>query len=354
MARTDLPFACHPINGAAAGPHLLVTGGVHGDEFEPMAAVRRLMHEIRPEQLRGRVSLVPVVNEPAFRRGQRTADDGLDLARTCPGRADGSVTERIAWELSKLIRSADYYIDLHTGGTRLSVLPLVGYMLHANAAILNAQRRMARAFGLPLIWGTDPSLPGRTLSVARDAHVPAIYAEYLGGGRFEPAGVEAYVKGCLGVMAELGMLSQVPSAGEENAVSQTRFVARLPLGHVEAGPSPATRMVEDARPGSGHMQVNHPSPMEGFFEPAVALGQQVEAGDVLGTVCDLAGHRAETIRSRYTGTVIVLHTFPRVELGASVAVVLEESGRQADATGNTDRRQFPLERRDRISDVGDD
>jgi predicted deacylase len=71
------------------------------------------------------------------------------------------------------------------------------------------------------------------------------------------------------------------------------------------------------------MQVNHPSPIEGFFEPAVTLGQEVQAGDVLGTVCDPLGRRDETIRSRYTGIVIVLHTFPRVEGGTSVAVVLE-------------------------------
>ena len=45
---------------------------------------------------------------------------------------------------------------------------------------------MARAFNLPLIWGTDASLEGRSLSVARDAAVPAIYAEYLGGGVFSP------------------------------------------------------------------------------------------------------------------------------------------------------------------------
>src|SRR5947199_10536060 len=87
------------IVGQGEGLHILITGGVHGDEFEPMAAIRRLMRELRPEQLRGRVTLVPVVNEPAFRRGDRTADDGLDLARTCPGRPDGSVTEQIAFAL---------------------------------------------------------------------------------------------------------------------------------------------------------------------------------------------------------------------------------------------------------------
>ena len=101
------------------------------------------------------------------------------------------------------IRSANYYIDLHSGGTRFRVLPLAGYTLHPDPKVLEAQRRMARAFGLPFIWGTDPKLDGRSLSVARDALVPAIYAEYHGGGGCDPAGVDAYVQGCLNVLADL-------------------------------------------------------------------------------------------------------------------------------------------------------
>ena len=135
--------------------------------------MRRLGREIEPRALRGRVTLVPVVNEAAFWRGQRVADDGLDLARTCPGRADGSVTERIAHALSTLIGSADFYIDLHDGGKQLQVLPLAGYMLHPDPQILDRQRAMARAFNLPIVWGTDPRLEGRSLSVAREARVPA-------------------------------------------------------------------------------------------------------------------------------------------------------------------------------------
>ena len=35
------------IEGAADGPHMLITGGVHGDEYESMAAIRRLAAELR-------------------------------------------------------------------------------------------------------------------------------------------------------------------------------------------------------------------------------------------------------------------------------------------------------------------
>src|SRR6478672_5070072 len=104
-----------------------------------MAAIRRLLTEVNANKLRGRVTLVPVVNEAAFARGNRVAEDGLDLARTCPGRADGSITEQTAHALSELIRAADYYIDLHTGGLALAVWPLAGYMLHPDASVLEKQ-----------------------------------------------------------------------------------------------------------------------------------------------------------------------------------------------------------------------
>ena len=287
------------ITGTSPGPHLLITGGVHGDEFEPMAAIRELMSRVDPAKLRGKLTLVPIVNEPAFLRGQRTAEDGLDLARTCPGRADGSITEQIADALSRLIRTADYYIDLHTGGTEFTLLPLVGYMLHPNAKVLEAQRRMAKAFNVPIIWGTNPNLNGRSLSVSRDANIPGLYAEWGGGGGCDLEGIVGYVNGCLGVMAELGMIDYRQPAAVKSQV------------------------IEDARENSGHLQICNTSPIDGFFEPAVKLGDHVNAGDSLGTVVDVLGGDRRDVKSGQTGLVFCLHTFRRVKQGVAVAVVLE-------------------------------
>jgi predicted deacylase len=241
-----------------------------------------------------------VVNEAAFARGHRTADDGFDLARTCPGKPEGTITERIAHALTQLIRSADYYIDLHTGGTTLTVWPMTGYVLQGDPAVLEKQRAIARAFGLPVIWGTDPTLHGRSLSVARDAGVPAIYAEYLGGGRSAEAGVRAYMQGCLNVMSHLGMIDQ-------------------PL--VQPGQPPL--VVEDPRPNSGHMQRCYPAPADGCFEPAVELGQPISAGQLLGVVVDPLGETPHEVLSVQTGRVLVLRSFPAVHQGDSLAVILE-------------------------------
>lgn len=287
------------IAGANEGPRLLITGGVHGDEFEPMTALRRLIATVDPKRMNGELQIVPVVNESAFARRHRCGSDELDLARTCPGSPGGSITEQTAHALTRLINDADYYIDLHTGGSTMSVYPLAGYMLHPDSKTLDIQRRMARAFNLPLVWGTDASLNGRSMSAARDANVPAIYTEYHGAGRCEPAGVDAYVHGCLNVMSELGMI--------ERKVSPTR----------------GALIIEDTRPGSGHMQVQNPSPGAGFFESAVELGGVIGEGELLGVVTDALSDAPLEVRSSQKGMVIVLRTLPRVEKDDALAVVLE-------------------------------
>ena len=287
------------IVGERPGPHLLITAGVHGDEWEPMEAVRQLALETKPQQLGGRLTLVPIANEPAYRLGRRVAEDNLDLARVCPGRPDGSTTERIASELAQLIRAADYYIDLHTGGSNLRIWPLAGYLIHPDGAVLEKQRLLARRFGLPVVWGTDPTLDGRTLSVARDASVPAIYVEYLGSIPFCMAAVDAMRCGCQNVMRTLGML---PGSAPRDAV---RYFS------------------EDQRSGSGHLQVCHPAPADGLFVPTVEVGDKIVAGAPLGFFVGDIDHRRQEVLADSSGHIVSIRTMPRVSAGDGLAVIAD-------------------------------
>jgi predicted deacylase len=300
---TDEPFEVIEISGAKEGSHLLIIAGVHGDEYEGIAAIRELAVRLdsQREHLQGSITLIPIVNEPAFAIPARCGDDEKDLARTCPGKEDGSPTEQIAHAISARIQSADFLIDLHTGGMTMQAWPLIGYGLVPNEEVLDTQRRMARAFGLPLVWGTSAQLEGRTLSVARDASVPAIYSEYLGGGMRSNRGVKSYVEGCLNVMAEFGILTSHPKP------------ELLSDGHC----------VEDPREQSGHMQLCHPSPLSGYFESAVKLGEEVDAGAPLGSVFPTRGGEAIPVVANETGRIIVLRTCCSVKANDALAVILE-------------------------------
>src|SRR5262245_26328720 len=96
------------IRGASLKPLAMVTAGVHGDEYEGSAAVAELAARLEAGILAGSAILIPVANPMAWRAAQRTSpDDGLNLARTFPGKANGSPTERMAAQIFDVARHAD-------------------------------------------------------------------------------------------------------------------------------------------------------------------------------------------------------------------------------------------------------
>lgn len=287
------------VRGATTGPTLVVTAGVHGDEFEGMAALREVADALIPLRLRGTLVAVPVANPPAFEAGLRTnPDDHQDLARVFPGDPTGTVTEQIAHVLTnRFIRHANFYCDLHSAGQYYAMPAMTGYQLRPEP-LLSQQRQAALAFGLPLIWGT-PALPGRSLSAAGELGVPAIYAEITGEGRCRPADVASYVQGLERLMATLNMIDRPPGVPR-------------PRWHVE-----------DDRPNAGFLQVQNRAPVGGFFEPEVQLLNEVQPGQQLGAIRDAVGSVRHTVHALHAGLVVFLRTFPRVLAGDAVCTVLQ-------------------------------
>ena len=114
-----------------AGPTVLLTGGVHGDEYEGPILLARLANELEPRQVAGRLLILPVLNVPALEAGRRTSPlDGLNLNRVFPGRPEGGVTELIAhFVAERLLPECDVLVDLHSGGRSLLYTPLAAIHL---------------------------------------------------------------------------------------------------------------------------------------------------------------------------------------------------------------------------------
>ncbi|WP_375584035.1 succinylglutamate desuccinylase/aspartoacylase family protein [Cyclobacterium xiamenense] len=293
-------FPKYTLRSPKDGPKGLIIAGIHGDEYEPILAVMQLLQTLKSRLLRGCLTLVPVANKSAYLAGRRVGEDGLDLARTCPGNQAGSITEAVAYQLSNQIRESDFLIDMHTGGTLFDIFPLSGYMIHSNPRVLEMQRSMAAAFNLPVIWGTSPDLQGRTLSIARDAEIPAIYTEFRGGG-FRPEGIGRLVAGCEHVLSYFEML------GEEERSANISL------------------KIEDKEPGSGQLQRMYPAPGAGVFVPQVGLGAEVRRYDPIGEIWDYSGKVTNQVLAEKDGTVFLLRAIPRVEKGEALAGILPNS-----------------------------
>lgn len=104
--------------GSRPGPVLALLAGMHGYEYSPILALQRLRSQMDPKRLAGTVILVHVSNLPSFLRRTiyYSPVDGKNLNRVFPGKADGTVSERIALALTReVIERADYVVDLHCG-----------------------------------------------------------------------------------------------------------------------------------------------------------------------------------------------------------------------------------------------
>ena len=103
------------IEGKEPGKTLVVTAGVHGCEYIGMEALRQLGQELEPENMSGRLILIPVVNEAGFYAGARQVNpsDGKNLNREFPGKEDGTITQRIAKVLEQEIYPVAHLFIFH-------------------------------------------------------------------------------------------------------------------------------------------------------------------------------------------------------------------------------------------------
>ena len=286
-----LPFLC--VTGATPGPTLVVTAAVHGDEYEGVETIATLFRQIEPATMTGTLAMLPVCNMPAYEAAQRSSPiDGLNLARAFPGAPQGTITQRIAyWMTEKLLRHADFYVDLHSGGVAYDIPTLVGY-IRDDGALGQASLAAARAFGAPVLWGHPlPIAPGRTVSAATDLGVPSLYTEAPGGGYARPADVACFTQGVVNVMRHLGMLAGAPQ------------------------PQPMTHHLV----GDGDLDSVVNAQAAGYFRAEVALLSEVVAGQRLGVVQDFAGEVVDEARADQAGIVIMTRRLHRVHVGDGLA-----------------------------------
>src|SRR5690606_11093344 len=117
--RTDAPMETievHQYRSLANGPRLLVLGAVHGNETCGPTAIRSVAAQFATGErrlARGVLTLVPVANPVAFKRGTREGDRNLNRdfrPSVCPENAE----DRIANHLAPILRDHDALLDLHS------------------------------------------------------------------------------------------------------------------------------------------------------------------------------------------------------------------------------------------------
>ena len=286
------------VTGDEPGPRLSVISGVHGCEYASIAGVRRWAAGLTERRLRGTVTVVPVVNLPAFwaRSPFVVPEDGKNLNRCFPGSPDGTLAERLAFAVfEQVITGSDAFVDAHAGDLVEALEP---FAMYDGGPAEATARGLATAYGLRYVVRQAPGpgqvVAGSSSGAAAAAGVPAITAEAGGCGLVTEDAVAAHVRGLDGVLRYLDMRPGDVAAGDVAA------------GDMAAG--------DPARPPvylNGFVWPRTPS--AGWWEPAVRVGEAVSTGQVLGTVSTLDGGAVlETFTAPAGGVLLFVTSSPAV------------------------------------------
>ena len=287
------------------GPTLLLTGGVHGDEYEGQIALSRLAQSLRLEELSGRVILIPAVNLPAALNATRLSPiDERDLNRCFPGNAAGTFSEMLAHFIdSRIVPLADVSVDLHTAGHSAECVPSTNMHYLDDAALGERTLAAANAFGAPfnvVFWGVDE---GATLTSSVERRkILSLGTEIGGWGRVSVEGVRIGERGVRNMLRHMGMLAGKPETAQRDGTPGTRHM-----------------MVRDAACYSF-------APANGIFEPLHVAGQSVQAGQSAGFMhfIEDVDRPAKEVFYGASGLLWMAAGPGRVQRGDCVAVVMQD------------------------------
>ena len=255
------------INGEQPGPTLCLTAAVHGDELNGIEMVRRVMHDLDPDEVSGAIIGIPIVNVQGFRRGSRYLPDRRDLNRYFPGNPSGSAAARIAHSFFiNVVAHCDAIIDLHTGSNDRANLPQIRADLRDPDVVT-----LTQGFGSMVILHSAPAV-GTLRYAATRAGIPSVTLEAGGPSQLELNEVRHGVKGIETLVYTLGMIKK-------------RNVWRKP--------EPVYYRSSWVRADDG-----------GILLAEVSLGSTVRKGDLLGTINDPMSNARSELRSPYSGRII--------------------------------------------------
>ncbi len=293
---TQIPISI--IHGATPGPVLALVAGNHGYEYTPIIALQRLLPRLDPKQMSGTVIMVHVANMPSFlkRTIYYSPVDGKNLNRVYPGKTDGTISERIAWQITKeVIERADYVMDLHCGDGNEALRPYSYWDVKAGGPdVVEKSKQMALAFGLAHIVmdnerPTDPANSIYCSTTATTRGKPAITIESGGLGATDDESIGRIERGVMSVMRHLKMIE-----GLARMVEHPMFIDR----------SAVLRSEET-----------------GIFYPLMEKGHTVAKGTLMGYVTDFFGKRIYELRAPFAGEVLYILGTPPVGKSEPLAMI---------------------------------
>ncbi|WP_208988048.1 MULTISPECIES: N(2)-acetyl-L-2,4-diaminobutanoate deacetylase DoeB [unclassified Pseudovibrio] len=278
------------------GPTALLTGANHGDEYEGPVVLQELTVALKPEDVTGRIIIVPAFNFPAFMAGTRTSPiDRGNLNRSFPGRPDGTPTEKIADYFQRyLLPLTDVAVDFHSGGKTLDFVPFAAAHILEDKSNEKACFDAMAAFNAPYsVQLLEIDNIGMYDTAVESMGKVLVTTELGGGGTATAKTIGIARKGLRNVLIQFGILQ-----GEKQLESSVNL----------------------GMPGADCFTFCEQG---GLYEPMVDLGDPVGEGDIVARVwpMDRTGVEPTRYHAKRSGILISRHFPGLIKSGDCAAVI---------------------------------
>lgn len=273
---TDIEIPATIINGSHDGQTLLITSGIHGGEYPGVAAAMELGSQLDPQQVHGRIIILHPVNIPAFwaRREFVVPQDNKNLNRVFPGKADGTLSEKIAYLISSnFFPVADFYADLHSGDIHEALYPYVYYPGQPTAEV--EAKAKGAALAMDMQYMVRSLATGGAYNYAASTGLPSILIERGGAGLCPADDVAAYKKDLHNLLCYLNIIDE----------------PKLPVAHTPVDVEDVLYLEAEANC---------------CWHSAAAAGEAVKQGQLLGYTTDLFGTVLQKYYAEFDGVVLYL------------------------------------------------
>ena len=255
----------------------LVTAGIHSAEYVGIQAAVELAQELCPEQVKGTVIIVPLVNVSGFAHRTMSVvyEDGKNLNREFPGAAEGTAADQICHTITaELFSKADYYIDLHSGDGYEEMQNYAYYVGPVEEAVRETSFQMARRVEAEYLVESRHTTGG-AYNYASSMGIPSVLIERGGLGAWSREEVDLDKKDVRRILAYLKILNPEE---EESSPVRTQLVFQ------EA--------------------VYENAPEGGLWYPVFRPGDFFKKGAVLGEIRDYFGNVLYECRARADGMIL--------------------------------------------------
>jgi predicted deacylase len=286
---TQIPITL--INGTKPGPVLALTAAIHGYEYPPVIALYRLKKMIDPSEISGAIIMVHVANMPSFlkRIVYYNPYDWKNLNRVFPGQENGTMCERIAYQIThEVIDRCDVLIDNHCGDGNEDLVTYLYCAVTGDPVLDHKIRDLGISYGMKIIIEdrTRPDDKNHSVYCANTAITrgkPAITIESGKLGRTDEEDVACVIRGTMNVMKHLGMVPGKPEKQFDPVWVKEYTIIR-------AG-------------------------QDGIFYPLVRRGYHVQKDEQLGMLTDFLGNTVEEVKAPYDGIVLYIIATPPMSKG---------------------------------------